>query len=98
VTAALMRDYAPAHIIHEETCEEAPGLIAFRAQNLLEAYPTSTPHTCFSRDSVNNNRYVVAEPGEYERHDWQPSTLVLLDATRALCKICRGTHGELVSS
>jgi hypothetical protein len=90
-----MRDYPPAHVIHEATCPDAPdGLFTFKAAALEGAYPTSRPHVCFNRDTVTHNRDVVAEPGFYEPHDYRPSTLHPADAVRALCEECRGTHGD----
>jgi hypothetical protein len=96
VTAATVRDYAPAHVIHEATCADAPdGLRVFRASGLLYAHPNGRPHVCFDRDTVVYNREVVAEPGDYERHVYQPSTIRPADASRALCTICRGIHGDV---
>jgi hypothetical protein len=98
MTGAAVTDYAPAHLIHDALCKDAPaGLITFRAQALNEAYPTSQPHICFDRDTVAYNRLVVAEPVEYEPHIYQPSTLRPPGASRWLCRICRGTHGEETS-
>lgn len=88
-----MKDYPPAHVIHESGCPDAPpGLLTFRAHSLRE-YPTSRPHTCFSRQTVVRNRDVVAESVDYGEHAYQASTLHPEDAIRPLCEICRGTHG-----
>jgi hypothetical protein len=90
-----MRHYPPAHVIHEATCPDAPpGLITFRAHALEAAFPTSRPHTCFDQSTVTLNREVVAEPGGYEPHEYQASTIHPADAYRRLCEVCRGTHGE----
>jgi hypothetical protein len=43
---------------------------------------------------VAEDHAVVAEPGEYEPHEHQASTIWPDDAPRPLCRICRGTHGE----
>lgn len=92
----MAKEYAPAHIIHEATCPDAPGtLFTFKARSLADAYPTSRPHACFTRDTVISNREVVAEPGAYEPHGYKPSTIRPEDATRALCEVCRGTHEDL---
>lgn len=91
-----MKDYPPAHVIHEARCPDAPpGLVVFHARE-LRAYPTSRPHRCFTSETVERNREVVAETVEYEPHRYEPSTLKPADATRALCSICRGTHGDSV--
>lgn len=96
MTAPTVRDYAPAAVIHEAECAEAPtGLIAFRARALQQTHPTGRPHLCFHRDTVIYNRLVVAEPVDYERHVYQPSTIRPDDSTRALCTVCRGTHGDV---
>ncbi len=31
----------------------------------------------------------------YPPHPYEPSTVMYLDATRALCVVCMGTHGTL---
>ncbi len=92
-----MKEYPPAHTIHEARCPEAPaGLFSFRAGNLGQAYPNARPHHCFTRDTVRMNLPVVAEHIAYQAHPYEPSTLRPEDASKALCKICRGTHGSLV--
>lgn len=89
-----MRDYPPAHVIHEVGCGEAPpGLIAFRAASLID-WPTARPHRCFSSATVAGNAEVVAEPVTYDRHAYAPSTIWPKDAARALCRTCRGTHPD----
>lgn len=88
-----MREYPPAHVIHQADCDDAPAGLAFRAQ-ALAAYPNSRPHRCFSRDTVTHNREVVAEVIDYEPHAYEPSTIHPDDAVRPLCKVCRGTHGD----
>jgi hypothetical protein len=88
----VIRDYPPAHIVHEAKCPAAPlGLFAFKA-TVLAAYPNSRPHTCISRETVTYNRLVVVEPVGYPRHAYEPSGATQPDATRPLCRTCRGTH------
>jgi hypothetical protein len=88
-----MRDYPPAHTIHELGCPEAPtDLIAFRARGTREAHPNGFPHTCVTSDTVKHNREVVAEPPSFEPHPYAPSAAEQPDATRPLCRTCRGTH------
>jgi hypothetical protein len=89
-----MRDYPPAHVIHEAGCADAPaGLFTFRASALI-AYPTSRPHACFNRATIVENRQVVAEPGDDQAHAYMPSSLHPADAVKRLCRVCRGTHPE----
>lgn len=89
-----MRDYPPAHVIHEANCRDAlPGLLRFRAQFVPAAHPNARAHTCISHETVRMNREVVAEPGEAGNHAYEPSTTRPADAARALCRHCRGTHG-----
>jgi hypothetical protein len=97
VTAVtLPRTYGPAAVIHEADCPDAPAdLLAFRARSLITTHPNGRPHVCFDRDTVIYNRLVVAEPVDYGRHVYQPSSIRPEGAERALCAICRGTHGEV---
>lgn len=93
-----MKEYEPAHVIHEAGCEDAPaGLFVFKASSLGDAYPNGRPHVCFDRDTIRFNREVVAEPGEYDPHTYAPSTIHPEDAARPLCRVCRGTHGGAAS-
>lgn len=90
-----MRNYPPAHVIHEAICEDAPpGLISFRAQLIPAVHPNARAHTCVSPATVQNNREVVAEPGDAGDHAYEPSPNRPGDATRPLCRRCSGTHGE----
>lgn len=87
-----MKDYPPAHVIHEENCPDAPrGLPVFRAEHLVD-YSNSRPHHCFNRETVAHNRMVVAEPGDYEPHPYVPSSIHPADAVKPLCRVCRSTH------
>ena len=89
------RHYPPAHTIHEVGCPDAPkGLITFRARGLAQAYPNAMPHTCFTRETVRQDREVVAEAVEYEPHPYRPSGATQPDAVRPLCRTCRGTHPD----
>jgi hypothetical protein len=38
--------------------------------------------------------FVVVEQVEYGRHDYERSDVFPDDATRPLCRRCRGTHGD----
>lgn len=91
-----MREYPPAHVIHEAACEDAPrGLISFRAHLLPVTHPNARAHTCVSPQTVTYDREVVAEPGDEGDHAYEPSDTRPPDATRLLCQHCYGTHGEV---
>jgi hypothetical protein len=91
-----MREYPPAHVIHEARCPDAPsGLISFRASYIPAVHPNARAHTCVSYATVQGNREVVAEPGDSGDHVYEPSENRPQDATRALCRHCSGTHGEV---
>ncbi|MDT5150591.1 MAG: hypothetical protein QOI01_2324 [Mycobacterium sp.] len=81
-----LRHYPPARTIHDVGCPDAPpGQIVFRASSLLPAYPNAVPHTCFTRDTVLDNRDVVAEAVEYEPHPYRPSGATQPDAGYGPC-------------
>jgi hypothetical protein len=44
---------------------------------------------------VKRNHEVVAEAGDSTDHVYEPSATRPPDATRALCRHCSGTHGEV---
>jgi hypothetical protein len=91
-----MREYPPAHVIHEATCPDAPpGLLSFRAHLIPAVHPNARAHGCISPQTVANNREVVAEPGDAGDHAYEPSDNRPADATRPLCRHCSGTHGEV---
>ncbi|MGK5677607.1 hypothetical protein [Actinoplanes sp. URMC 104] len=87
-----MKDYPPARLIHESTCPDAPGGLVLPASAFRDSH--DRPHTCVTRDTIRNNRPVVTEHVEYERHTYTPSTIEPADATRKLCRVCYGTHPE----
>jgi len=94
-----MREYPPAHVIHEADCPGAPpGLFTFRAQLIPAVHPNARAHTCVSHATVYYNREVVAEPGDAGDHLYEPSGDRPHDATRPLCRHCSGTHGEVYVS
>lgn len=91
-----MREYPPAHVIHEATCPDAPpGLITFRVDLVPAVHPNARAHTCVSPATVQNNREVVAEPGDAGDHAYEPGAYRPVDAARWLCRHCDGTHGEV---
>lgn len=91
-----MREYLPVHVIHEANCPDAPGgLPTFRADLIPAVHPNAKAHTCVSPETVKRNHEVVAEAGDAGDHRYEPSAAKPPDATRALCKHCSGTHGEV---
>ena len=41
-----MREYPPAHVIHEARCEDAPpGLLTFRAHLIPAVHPNARAHS-----------------------------------------------------
>ena len=91
-----MREYPPVHVIHEATCPDAPpGLPMFRADLIPVVHPNAKAHSCISPATVQNNREVIAEPGDARDHTYEPSGIKPDDATRPLCRHCSGTHGEV---
>lgn len=91
-----MKEYPPAHVIHEAACPDAPpGLLTFRADLIPAVHPNARAHTCISPATVQNNREVVAEPGDEADHQYEPSVNRPDDAWRPLCRRCSGTHGEV---
>lgn len=91
-----MREYPPAHVIHEADCPDAPpGQLTFRAELIPAVHPNARAHTCVSHATVQNNREVIAEPGDATDHAYVPSESQPDDAFRPLCRQCGGTHGEV---
>ena len=90
----MTRDYDPV-LIHRATCPEAPqGLLLLTARSVAQAHPHGRPHRCLTNEMARSNCGVVIEQVTPEPHDYVESTIVPADATRPLCRICRGTHGE----
>jgi hypothetical protein len=86
----VSHDYEPAVVVHSADCDDAPPTtLVYPARAVADAYPTGRPHRCFHR---RTDRAVV-EHIEYETHMYVPSTIRPDDATRPLCRVCRGTHG-----
>lgn len=91
-----MKEYPPAALIHEASCtQHFDHLIQFPAHLLQEREPYARAHYCISPATVQLDRYVVAEPIDYDGHPYEPGNIRPDDATRALCKHCNGTHGEV---
>jgi hypothetical protein len=88
------REYEPT-LVHDQRCPEAPiGEMLFPARAVAQAYPHARPHRCLSPAVARANGNVVIEKAAvYPPHDYVESTIRPYDATRALCRTCRGTHG-----
>lgn len=88
-----LREYEPAGLVHATTCPGAPrGLVRLQATSLRASH--DRPHICINGAWARANRDVVIERIDYEPHDYEPSTILPSDATRELCRTCRGTHGD----
>jgi hypothetical protein len=91
------REYEPAGVVHVLDCDEGPAerLLVLRAQGLRGSH--DRPHRCVTAAAVAANDEVVIERVDYGPHDHVESTIWPDDATRALCRTCRGTHGNELS-
>ncbi|MEU4422234.1 hypothetical protein AB0F81_16530 [Actinoplanes sp. NPDC024001] len=77
-------------VVHSADCDDAPAsTLVYPARAAADAYPNGRPHRCFHRRTAR----AVIEHVEYEAHAYVPSTIRPDDATRPLCRVCRGTHG-----
>jgi hypothetical protein len=89
-------DYPPAVRVHGVTCAEikdrVPGLTRLSRAQILRDYPNGQPDlACLSPgDTV-----AVIEVVEYPPHRYEASTVVYPNATKALCRVCGGTHGTV---
>jgi hypothetical protein len=91
----MLRDYPPGAVFHSPSCPEinghsAPSIPVMRAvaENPSHQYCMCTGG---NQDAVP---YVVIQRVDYGDHLYVPSPNWPHDATRALCRTCRGTHGE----
>ncbi|GIF15145.1 hypothetical protein [Actinoplanes teichomyceticus] len=85
-------EYPPAGVVHTADCEDAPpGLLTLPAQALRGSH--DRPHRCVNSAAVAANRPLVIERVAYEPHPYEESTIHPVDATKPLCRTCRGTHG-----
>ncbi|WP_436528926.1 hypothetical protein [Actinoplanes sp. HUAS TT8] len=86
------RDYPPAGVVHVLDCDEAPRerLLVISARSLRQSH--DRPHRCITSAVVAANADCVIERVDYELHDYVESTIWPVDATRPLCRACRGTH------
>ena len=64
------------------------------AISVARAYPHGKPHRCLSGVYARGNGGVIVETVAPEPHDYVASTIQPADATRPLCRTCRGTHGN----
>lgn len=90
-----LRDYPPGTVFHSPSCPDinghsAPSLAASRA---IAENPSH--QWCFcTGGGPDNAPYVVIQRVDYGPHLYVPSPNKPADATRALCRTCRGTHGD----
>jgi hypothetical protein len=99
-----LRDYPAGVILHAPHCVEGGNAPAVPLDAAYKEYPSRQLHFCFGGMDPSGALdglaaaeimpYVVVEPVGYGRHDYRPSSDQPKDATRALCSVCRGTHGE----
>ena len=92
----MISDYPPGVVLHAPHCPEAgdgnaPGLDVRQA---IAAYPSYQLCGC-AGGSPDTAPYVVVEQINYGIHLYVPAGARPDDATRPLCKTCRGTHGTL---
>lgn len=89
----MSRDYPPAVRVHGIACPDIPPatlLSRLPAATIARDYPNAEPHLLCLTGSAQVGRIEVVQ---YPPHDYQPSSVVYPDATRALCAYCKGTHG-----
>ena len=91
-----IRDYPPGVVLHAPHCRDAgdgnaPGL---GVRVAIAQYPIHQFCYCTGNDP-GNAPYVVVEQIDFGIHLYVPSGTRPADATRPLCKTCRGTHGML---
>lgn len=88
------REYEPAGVVHVADCAEAPAgrMFILRAAALRNSH--DRPHSCFTRAHAAANAEIVIERVDYKTHAYVQSTIWPADATRPLCRTCRGTHGD----
>lgn len=88
------RDYPPAVVVHRSDCADVLGrlLPQLPTAEIARLYPNGQRHHCYHhrRDPVG-----MVEQVEYPPHEYEKSTVIYPDATRALCGYCGGTHGVL---
>ena len=90
----MIRDYEPV-LIHAAGCPDAPeGPASVPAVSVAKAYPHGKPHRCLSGAYARGNGGVIVETVVTEPHVYVASTIQPADATRPLCRTCRGTHGD----
>ena len=99
-----VREYPPGVILHAPHCIEGGTSPAVPIDAAYRTYPSRQLHFCFGGmvppgllDMVALQEimpYVVIEQVEYGAHLYNPSAEKPDDAARALCRKCRGTHGD----
>jgi hypothetical protein len=90
-----LREYPPGAIFHTSSCPEITGHSA-PSLPVLQAVAANPSHRyCIcTGGGPDTAPYVVVERVDYGPHLYVPSPSRPRDATRALCRTCRGTHGD----
>ena len=87
-------NYPPIAIFHIPECPTLGGNgTALPTDLAREGYPYFRPDSCFLLAAVSIAPYVVVEPGDDTDHSYVASDECPEDAIRALCRVCKGTHG-----
>jgi hypothetical protein len=89
-----LREYPPGAVFHIPSCpdvaDSAPSLPVLQA---VAANPSHRYCVC-TGGGPDDAPQVVIERVDYGPHLYGPSPNRPRDATRALCRTCRGTHGQ----
>ncbi len=88
------REYEPAGVVHKATCLDGPVEAHFTLRAAALRNSHDRPHFCFTRADAAANAEITIERVDYGPHDYVQSTIWPVDATRPLCRTCRGTHGD----
>jgi hypothetical protein len=90
-----MREYPPGAVFHIPSCPDIYGHCAPSVQVLRAVAENPSHRYCLcTGGGPDSAPYVVIERVDYGPHLYVPSANQPRDATRPLCRVCRGTHGE----
>jgi hypothetical protein len=92
---SALREYPPGAVFHNPSCPDINGHSA-PSLPILQAVAENPSHRyCMcTGGGPDAAPYVVIERVDYGPHLYVPSPNRPRDAVRALCRTCRGTHGE----
>lgn len=88
----MRREYPPGVVFHAPDCVDGGNATALPLGAAKEVYPSHQFDVCAT---PGDTPYVAVEhvhigkTHEYAQSDKWPN-----DATRPLCRVCRGTHGD----